>query len=253
MEGGGVGGKEEDAAADEHAQQQMAELKAEIMIKDALIQSLREQLARYGAAHASAPAPSRPLSPAPAAKAVAKNTFVAAAAVVPGDMFLFSSRLEHRYSDVKLSLDRLTVTRPSDRWGPGSQWARSERGAAPGCGVVRWALRLRFDEQGCCDDEARDHPFRVGVCSDYFSGYTEHDPVLCHCFKNQDNEPFAAGDVVTLELERKSGVDVLRVRVEGKKPQSLELKGVPRDSMLYPIVCISNEYQSYTMVPVPPQ
>lgn len=190
-----MGGKEEDAAADEHAQQQMAELKAEIRIKDALIQSLQAQLARYGAAHASAPAPSRSLSPAPAAKAVAKNTFVAAAAVVPvtsGDMFLFSSRLEHRYSDVELSLDRLTVTRPSDRWGPGSQWARSERGAAPGCGVVRWALRLRFDEQGCYDHEAREHPFRVGVCSDYFSGYTEHDPVLCHCFENQDNEPFAA-------------------------------------------------------------
>ena len=76
--------------------------------------------------------------------------------------------------------------------------------------------------------------FRLGVASDYFSGYTEHDPVLCHCFENQDNEPFAAGDVVTLELERKSGVDVLRVRVAGKKPQSRKLKGVPRDSMLYP-------------------
>jgi hypothetical protein len=85
---GGVGGKEEDSAADEHAQQQMAELKAEIRIKDALIQSLQAQLARYRAAHASAPAPSRSLSP----KAVAKNTFVAAAAVVPGAMFLFSSR-----------------------------------------------------------------------------------------------------------------------------------------------------------------
>ena len=249
---GGVGGKEEDAAADEHAQQQMAELKAEIRIKDALIQSLQAQLARYGAAHASA----RSLSPAPAAKAVAKNTFVAAAAVVPGDMFFFSPRGEHKYSGVKLSSDRLTVTRAHNDYAAYA-WARSERGAAPGCGVVRWALQLQLDDDDC-DDEAREHAFKVGVCSDYFSGYAEHDPELCHYFENQDNgtEPFAAGDVVTLELHRAPGVenvDVLRVRVAGKKPQSRRLKRVPSDCMLYPIVCMSNEYQSYTMVQVPPQ
>ncbi len=176
-----MGGKEEDAAADEHAQQQMAELQAEIRIKDALIQSLQAQLARYGAAHASAPAPFRSLSP----KAVAKNTFVVAAAVVPGAMFLFSSRPEHKYSGVELSRDRLTVTRPRNWFDPGYVWARSERGAAPGCGVVRWALRLWLDEHNC-DDEAREDPFKVGIySSDYFSGYAEDDPVLCHYFENQ--------------------------------------------------------------------
>ena len=86
--------------------------------------------------------------------------------------------------------------------------------------MVRWALRLRLDERNC-DSEAREDPFKVGVCSDYFSGYAEDDPVLCHYFENQDNEPFAAGDVVALELERKSGVDVLRVQVAGKTPREL--------------------------------
>jgi hypothetical protein len=133
----------------------------------------------------------------------------------------------------------------------GYAWARSERGAAAGCGVVRWALQLKLKDDGEDDNE-----FKLGVCSDYFSGYAEPFPVLCHYFANEDNgnecdtEPFAAGDVVTVELERAPGVDgVLRVRVAGKTPQ--ELKGLPRDGMLYPIVCMSNEYQRYTMVQVP--
>ncbi len=42
-----------------------------------------------------------------------------------------------------------------------------------------------------------------------------------------DSPAFAAGDVVTVELERAPGVDgVLRVRVAGKTPR--EWKGLPR-------------------------
>jgi hypothetical protein len=46
------------------------------------------------------------------------------------------------------------------------------------------------------------------------------------------------------------GVDgVLRVQVAGKTLR--ELKGLPRDGMLYPIVCMCERYQSYTMVALP--
>ncbi len=88
----------------------------------------------------------------------------------------------------------------------------------------------------------------------FFSGYTESRPVLSWFFKNEcmvaDGEQqrdkfhpelFASGDVVTLELER--------ARVAGKTPR--ELKGLPRDGMLYPIVCMCERDQSYTMVALP--
>ena len=59
--------------------------------------------------------------------------------------------------------------------------------------------------------------------------------------------PFALRDVVIVELEPSPGVDsVLRVRVAGKTPR--ELRGLPGDSMLYPIVCLRNSLQSYTVV-----
>jgi hypothetical protein len=65
-----------------------------------------------------------------------------------------------------------------------------------------------------------------------------------------DSPAFAAGDVVTVELERARGVDgVLRVRVAGKVAR--ELRGLPRKCMLYPIVCLVNIEQSYTMVALP--
>ena len=54
---------------------------------------------------------------------------------------------------------------------------------------------------------------------------------------------------MTVELERAPGVDgVLRVWVAGKTPR--ELRGLPRDVMLYPIVGLSYE-PSCTMVQPP--
>ena len=128
-------------------------------------------------------------------------------------------------------------------------WARSERGVAAGCGVVRWAVQLgeEEDEWDC---------FRLGVASDFFSGYTESRPVLSWFFQHScmvaDGEQqgdkfypelFASGDVVTLELERACGADgVLRARVTGKTPR--ELKGLRRDGILYPNVGLANIYRN---------
>ena len=57
---------------------------------------------------------------------------------------------------------------------------------------------------------------------------------------------FSAGDVVTVELERAPcRLGVLRVRVAGKRPW--ELRGLPRDGMLYPIVGLSNHERSCTI------
>ncbi len=240
---------------------------AELQAMHALIQRLQAELvpARAAAAAAHAPAPlydtmqgrkrkcsrdggdderlSPSLSPDFAAKADAKSTLVAAAAAAPAALFPFSPLGQHKYSELKLSRDRLTVKWP---YGHGYAWARSEWGAAAGCGVVKWALQL--------GKNGGDDTFTLGVASEFFSGYTEQDPVLSWFFQNEhydgDAEPFAAGDVVTVELERAPGVlGVLRVRVAGKTPQ--ELRGLPMDGMLYPIVCLGNMYQKYTMVNVP--
>jgi hypothetical protein len=127
---------------------------------------------------------------------------------------------------------------------------------AAGCGAVRWAVqigkeRVAWKKWDC---------FRLGVASDFFSGYTETWRVLSWFFENScmvangqqqgdkfHPEPFPSGDVVTFELERAPGADgVLRVQVAGKTPR--ELKGLPRDGMLYPIVCMCEREQSYTMV-----
>jgi len=59
---------------------------------------------------------------------------------------------------------------------------------------------------------------------------------------------FAAGDVVTVELERAHGV--LRLRVAGGITAEWRAL-LPRDGMLYPIVCLDNSKQSYTMVAPP--
>ena len=120
---------------------------------------------------------------------------------------------------------------------------------------MRWALQL--------GKKNGRHVFRVGVASDAFSGYTDYWPEQSWFFQHGnmvanghqqgatfDPPPFAAGDVVTVELERAPGVDgVLRVRVAGKVAR--ELRGLPRDGMLYPIVCLRNSLQSYTMVALP--
>jgi hypothetical protein len=241
----------------------VAELKAEIIIKDAALQAkeaiiqskdaviegknalLQNKDAELHAMRILVQRLQAELAPAraAAAKAVAKSTFVAAAAAAPAALFPFSPLGQHKYSDLELSRDHLTVTWPH---GYGYAWVRSKQGVAAGCGVVKWALQL--------GKNSGDNTFTVGVASKYFSGYTEHNPVLSWFIQNEnydgDAEPFAAGDVVTVELERTPGVNgVLRVRVKGKTPQ--ELRGLPMDGMLYPIVCLSNMYLSYTMVKVP--
>ena len=120
---------------------------------------------------------------------------------------------------------------------------------------MRWTLQLGKESGG--------FSFRVGVASDAFSGYTEATPTQSWFFRNHsmcadghfqhglfDSTAFAAGDVVTVELERARGVDgVLRVRVAGKIAR--EWRGLPRDGMLCPIVCLCNSKQRYTMVALP--
>jgi hypothetical protein len=62
---------------------------------------------------------------------------------------------------------------------------------------------------------------------------------------------FFAGDVVTVELERRHGQDgVMRVRVAGKAFVR-DMTGLPRDGMLYPAVCLWSKEQSCTMVAAP--
>jgi len=237
-----------------------------LQAKDAEIQRLRVELARCGAgaavgggagpapapawaaaaAAAHAPAP----APAPAAAAIAVAAAAAAAAPpAPAALFPFSSRAEHKAPDVVISPDRLTVTRTTN---PNFSWARSERGVGAGCGVVRWALQL--------GKQNVDYSFRVGVASDAFSEHTAIPPKQSWYFSDYymfangqqqsayfNSPPFAAGDVVTFELERAPGVDgVLRVRVAGKVGR--ELRGLPMDGVLYPIVCLANKKQRYTMV-----
>ena len=166
------------------------------------------------AAHAPAPAP----APAPSAIAVAAAA-AAAAPPAPAALFPFSSRAEHKAPDVVISPDRLTVTRTTN---PAHAWARSERGVGAGCGVVRWALQFGKEDGS--------YSFKVGVASDAFSGYTAGLPKQSWYFSDYymcaDGQlpvqfglpPFAAGDVVTVELERAPGVDgVPRVRVAGRR------------------------------------
>ncbi len=87
----------------------------------------------------------------------------------------------------------------------------------------------------------------MGVASDAFSGYTECSPKQAWFFQDIC---FIAGDVVTFELERTPDYyGVLRVQVAGSKAR--ELKGLPWDGMLYPIVGLFNKKQSYTMVALP--
>jgi hypothetical protein len=62
---------------------------------------------------------------------------------------------------------------------------------------------------------------------------------------------FSQGDLVTLELERRCGAQsVLRLQAAGSAPQ--EITALPEDGVLYPIVCMLNDRQSATMVPLQP-
>ena len=187
----------------------------------------------------------------PAMAAIMKRDAAARAPRNPGALFPFSSRAEHAAPDAVISPNRLTVKRTTDfQWA----WARSEQGLGADCGVVRWALQLS-KEWG--------NTFRVGVASDAFREYTEACPKQSWFFQDScmyaDGQqqgdkfrppPFARGDVVALELERAPGVDgVLRVRVAGKTPR--ELRGLPRDGVLYLAVGLDNRWQSITMVAMP--
>ena len=105
--------------------------------------------------------------------------------------------------------------------------------------------------------------YKVGVVSDAFTGYTEAYPKKSWIFQNNGifvdgkrqgsikSEFFSAGDVVTVELERRHGQDgVMRVRVAGKAFVR-DMTALPRDGMLYPAVCLLNSNQSYSMVAAP--
>jgi hypothetical protein len=181
----------------------------------------------------------------------------------PCHPFPFSGSAEHTAPDVLLSDNRLTVTRTTD-FDAGvmsGAWARSERGVAAGCGVVRWAVKLGQEGERV-PNRSFGLEFSVGVAGDEFSGYSDPFPgqswyycALCMVADGQTqgaifNSPsFTTGDVVTVELERAPGVDgVLRVRVAGKIAR--ELRGLPRDGVLYPIVGLRKQ-QSITMVALP--
>ena len=172
-------------------------------------------------------------------------------------MLRFSSLAAHRAAAVVLSPDRLTVTQTSNE----DAWVRCERGFAPGCGAVKWAVKL--------GDESGINVYVLGVVSDAFTEYTEcysrgawtfqdnwmhADGEDVKCPNGSHNfEPgfFESGDVVSVELERRPGQDgVMRVRVAGKAPMQ-DMTGLPRDGMLYPAVCLHNDEQSYTMLPRP--
>jgi hypothetical protein len=167
-------------------------------------------------------------------------------------MFPFSRRKGYQASDIVLSPDRFKVSRTTCH---GCAWTRSDRGIGAGCGVVRWAVQL--------SKEGGFMTFMVGVASAAFKGkdfngviYPKHtwffrNDSMIEDQKPQgdrfDVQPFAAGDVVIVELERVCGVDgKLRVRVAGKTPR--ELLGLPQKGFLYPIVALSHNLQSCTMV-----
>ena len=163
----------------------------------------------------------------------------------------FSSLAAHRAAAVVLSPDRLTVTQTSNK----CAWVRCERGFAPGCGAVKWAVKLGDGDGGQVNV--------LGVVSDAFTEYTRFYPSRSWCFQNDmilvEGKKqggvsvgfFDSGDVVSVELERRPGQDgVMRVRVAGKAPKQ-DMTGLPRDGMLYPAVCLLNNEQSYTMLPRP--
>jgi hypothetical protein len=163
----------------------------------------------------------------------------------------FSRLAAHRAADVLFSPDRLTVTQTSTS----PAWVRCERGFPPGCGAVKWAVKLGDLDGGQVNV--------LGVVSDAFTECTRFYPSGSWCFQNDmilvegkkqggvSSGFFDSGDVVSVELERRPGQDgVMRVRVAGKAPKQ-DMTGLPRDGMLYPAVCVLNDEQSCTMLPRP--
>ena len=166
-------------------------------------------------------------------------------------MLRFSSLAAHRAAAVVLSPDRLTVTQTSQV----GAWVRCERGFPPGCGAVKWVVKLGDGDGGKVNI--------LGVVSDAFTEYTAYRPKGSWYFQNDaiwadgklqgdfSSGFFDSGDVVSVELERRPGQDgVMRVRVAGKAFVR-DMTALPRDGMLYPAVCLCNSKQSYSMVAAP--
>ena len=165
-----------------------------------------------------------------------------------------SGECAHRCPNVNLTFDCLTATVAK---GSSGGWVRAERGIAAGCGVVRWMVQL------CADREARGRWHMLGVASEHFSRYSASGCRLQHvwyfqkaCMCADGGKPvyfaspcFDQGELVTLELERSPGATgVLRIQAAGKTPQ--EIRGLPQDGLLYPIVCVVNDQQRVSMVPL---
>ena len=214
-----------------------------LQAKDTELRLLRAENARLSAGSAAGGAAAAPAAIAVSAAAAAP------APSAPGAPFPFSAR----HTGSVLSNNCLTVTQPNMFYL--CYWTRSERGVGAGCGLVRWVVQLGKESGG--------RVYMLGVASDAFNEHNSPSPCESWFFRDNcmfsngqqqgedfDPPPFDAGDVVTVELERAPGVDgVLRVRVAGKTPR--ELKGLPRDGMLYPIVCLCSSKQSITMVAPP--
>ena len=102
----------------------------------------------------------------------------------------------------------------------------------------------------------------VGVVSDECTQYTAYGSkkswFFSPCFAFVEGERqggygdfFFAGNVVTVQLERRHGHDgVMRVQVAGKALVR-DMTGLPRDGMLYPAVRLDGKKQSYSMVAAP--
>lgn len=120
---------------------------------------------------------------------------------------------------------------------------------------MKWAVKL--------GDESGGKVYLLGVVSEAFTEYTLPYASGSWSFQNDmihaDGQRqgrisggfFTKGDVVSVELKRRTGHDgVMRVRVAGKAPK-WDMTGLPRDGTLYPAVCLLNDKQSYTIVRSP--
>ncbi len=123
---------------------------------------------------------------------------------------------------------------------------------------MKWAVKLGKESGG------PHSVYWLGVVSDAFKEYAANSlsPKKSWSFSNNyiwvDGQRqgdmghfFRAGDVLTVELERRPGQDgVMRVRVAGKAFVR-DMTGLPRGGMLYPAVRLAHSKQSYSMVAAP--
>ena len=154
-------------------------------------------------------------------------------------------------SGIVLSDDHTTAT--------GRGWARSAQGFPPECGIVRWRVQLGSEGGG--------NVYMTGVVltsderpfAQNFSNYLEVGGNLCFF---QDDAVWRngtkvegyfspgcmqEGDLLQLELERGVDESVLRLTVDGRPAK--EIRGLPSEGVLYPIVHLLNSKQSYTLLP----